>query len=679
MKTNPLTKIRGKGTYIVVSLIFLVSAVSLQVLMWLYWDRALQPRLQKEAASQANVLAHSQAVRLADALIVAQPDHRIGLLRETISEILLFTGPVAKEPLFLGLELEIDYEVITAPPDSLDLAGGINQPPKSFVSEVALYSPLSDELMGIARFQVSDSLFQGLSNDVKNTLFTRSWIGTVLLIIVWGGVMILIRETNRSRQQAEMANRTKTVFLANMSHELRTPLNAIIGFSELMNRDQNFSAKQKENLSIINHSGNYLLDLINDVLELSKIEAGKNALLETSFDFYETLDSVVKMMRLRLEKKNLQLVFDLNDDVPRYIISDERKLRQVLLNLLGNAVKFTDHGGVALRVRQENGKRERPESGEIILQFEVEDTGPGISLEEKGRIFEAFTQAQGGWDKKEGTGLGLSISRQFVEQLGGEIQVSSKAGKGTVFGFTIKAKPGVAAESVSPWPARKMVGLKSKEATPADQQYRILVVDDHKANRSLLQLLLEQTGFLVRTAENGEQAVELDQAWKPHLIWMDIRMPVMDGYEATRLIRKARESESLEQPIIIALTASVFQQDREAVIAAGCDDFVRRPFSESDIWDKMSEHLGVEFVYGNLNDTGDKPESALDEEAIAAGINSLPQDIQVRFAKAAEEADYDVALKLISRIKEKNVPLAEFLSALLDSYHFDKLQKYFER
>ena len=187
MKTNPLTKIRGKGTYIVVSLIFLVSAVSLQVLMWLYWDRALQPRLQKEAASQANVLAHSQAVRLADALIVAQPDHRIGLLRETISEILLFTGPVAKEPLFLGLELEIDYEVIPASPDSLDLAGGTNQPEKSFVSEVALYSPLSDELMGIARFQVSDSLFQGLSNDVKNTLFTRSWIGTVLLIIVWGG------------------------------------------------------------------------------------------------------------------------------------------------------------------------------------------------------------------------------------------------------------------------------------------------------------------------------------------------------------------------------------------------------------------------------------------------------------------------------------------------------------
>ena len=264
MKTNPLTKIRGKGTYIVVSLIFLVSTVSLQVLMWLYWDRALQPRLQKEAASQANVLAHSQAVRLADALIVAQPDHRIGLLRETISEILLLTGPVAKEPLFLGLELEIDYEVIPASPDSLDLTGGTNQPEKSFVSEVALYSPLSDELMGIARFQVSDSLFQGLSNDVKNTLFTRSWIGTVLLIIVWGGVMILIRETNRSRQQAEMANRTKSIFLANMSHELRTPLNAIIGFSELMNRDQNFSAKQKENLSIINHSGNYLLDLIND-------------------------------------------------------------------------------------------------------------------------------------------------------------------------------------------------------------------------------------------------------------------------------------------------------------------------------------------------------------------------------------------------------------------------------
>lgn len=675
METNRCAGARSHRNYVIVSLVFVVLASSLQVMIWFYWNRVLEPRLRLEAESQANVLAHSQAARLADALMVDVSTQRLQALNETIDEILLFTGPETNVPLFLGIDLEIDYDVIAVPAGSLDLTHGQTQAENCFMAEVGLYSPLSDELVGIARFRVSDRLFQSLSRDVKKTLFTQSRLGILLLIGVWGVVMFLFKEINRSRQQAETANRAKSAFLANMSHELRTPLNAIIGFSDLMHRDPGFSPKQKENLSIINRSGNYLLELINDVLELSRIEAAQYPSMETTFDLYMTLDNVAKMIRLRVEKKNLQFVFERPDNVPRYVITDERKLRQILLNLLGNAVKFTDDGSVTLRVCLEQNDRAAKNDDGLVLCFEVEDCGPGISPEERTRIFDAFTQTRNGYNKKEGTGLGLTISRQFVEHLGGEITVSSVVGKGTVFRFTIKAKSGMASSMVSNHQERRVIGLAHSGDSP-EEPYRILVVDDYRDNRSLLKLFLEQVGFSVKTAENGQQAVALNRTWKPHLIWMDMRMPVMDGYEATRIIRSKQENTTGMQPVIIALTASAFKEERDAVIAAGCDDFVRRPVRESEILDKMQRYLGLVFVYET--DETDETVSELREDAIKASIKALPADVVAEFKHAVETIDYDRAMAIVETLQDQNRDLAGALADLLNSYRFDTLQQVFD-
>lgn len=674
MKNKSSANSRARRTTLYVSLVFLVLVVGLQVLVWLYWDKILEPRLRRAAACQADVLAHSQAVQLADAILNKTQQRPQGL-GETIDEMLLFTGSASDEPLFLGLDLEIDYDVVTAEPGSLDLHSGVINCRGCFLSEVGLYSPISDELIGIARFRVSDRLFRNLSKDVQKTLFTQSCLGTLLLLIVWGVVMFLIRKINSSRQQAEIANRAKSAFLANMSHELRTPLNAIIGFSELMGLDADISEKYRENLAIINRSGEYLLELINDVLELSKIEAGRNTLTETAFDLYDTLDKVTEMIRLSAEKKNLQLLFERTEDVPRFIKTDERKLRQILLNLLGNAVKFTNEGGVALRVRSERDEGKKRGDDSLRLHFQVEDSGPGIVTEEMAGIFEAFTQTQSGHDKNEGTGLGLTISRQFARHLGGDIKVSGVEGRGAVFEFTVRAKPTMAIEMASHLPARRVIALKSGEGAARHQPFRILVVDDHAQNRALLRLLLERVGFEVKTAENGRQAVDLFEKWLPRLIWMDMRMPVMDGYEATKMIHRAAKDRQQTPPVIIALTASAFEEDRDAVLAAGCDDFVRRPFRESEIFNKLQEHLGVEFTYESYGTAASRNSSScgLSAEALKSTIARLPRSTVNDLKTAIELSDMDRMTQVVDEIGQGHGALASELKKLVDTFQFDRL------
>ncbi len=674
MKNKPNVNFRNRRTAIYVSVLFLVLAVSLQTLVWLYWNKILEPRLRREAASQANVLAHSQATRLADALLDESQQHLRGL-RETIDEILLFTGPVSDEPVFLGLDLEIDYDVVAAIPGSLNLQNGADRCQGCFLSEVGLYSPISDELIGIARFRVSDRLYRNLSKDVHTTLFTQACLATLLLLIVWGVVMFLIRQINSSRQQAEIANRAKSAFLANMSHELRTPLNAIIGFSELMGFDTDISEKHRENLAIINRSGEYLLELINDVLELSKIEAAKDTLTVTAFDLYNTLDKVTEMIRLRTEKKNLQLVFERAEDVPRFVKTDERKLRQILLNLLGNAVKFTKEGGVALRVRSQRGEGKTIGDDSIRLHFEVEDSGPGIATQDMDKVFEAFTQTQSGHAKNEGTGLGLTISRQFARHLGGDIKVSAVEGHGAVFTFTVLAKPATAFEMESHLPEHRVVGLKPGRGATRSQSFRILVVDDHVQNRVLLQLLLERVGFEVKTAENGRQAVDLCKKWRPQLIWMDMRMPVMDGYEATRMIQLDAADRQESPPIIIALTASAFNEDRDAVLAVGCNDFVRRPFRESEIFSKLQEHLDVEFTYESHETASSRIASSggFSAENFKSAIARLPASAVNELKTAIELSDMDRMTQVVTEIGMGHGALANELKELVDTYQFDRL------
>lgn len=481
------------------------------------------------------------------------------------------------------------------------------------------------------------------------------------------GIYYDISDLIQARKEAETANQAKSVFLANMSHELRTPLNAILGFSQLMDGDVNLTPGQQENLEIINKSGEHLLALINDVLEMSKIEAGKVKLQESSFDLYYLLDSLEEIFHFQAENKGLDLSFRFAEDVPRYVISDEGKLRQVLSNLIGNAVKFTQEGNIKLVVATSPGRSDKRE-----LHFSIHDTGPGIAPEEFESVFDPFVQAANISDLKstqtpEGTGLGLSISRQFVRLMGGDIAVSSKLGQGSQFSFSVVVAVASADEVPTAEPKREALGL-----VPGQPVYRLLVVEDRATNRRLLVKFLERLGFEVQEATNGQEAIDAWQRWKPHLIWMDMRMPVMDGREATRLIKSIPGGQSVT---IIALTATAFDEDREQILLDGCDDFVRKPFRKDEIFDMLIKHLDVRFIYEEgPTGTSDAvvsstPFPSKDAETLAVQSPEWMTELH----QATERADLYRILDLIDQIRGQNPDLADMLSDLAERFEYQKI------
>ena len=384
------------------------------------------------------------------------------------------------------------------------------------------------------------------------------------------------------------------------------------------------TGKQRENLEVINRSGEHLLGLINDVLEMSKIEAGRSTFNQNSFNLHNMLKSLEDMFRLRADEKDLLLDFDLQPDVPQYICTDEGKLRQVLMNLLGNAVKFTSEGGVVVRVytRREIGGEEPftcpEETGELLfLVIEVEDSGPGISAEELEVIFDPFVQSSSGQQVQEGTGLGLSISLQYAQLMGGNLTAKSEPGKGSVFMLETPVRV-VSAEAIESHLLKKQVaGL-----APGQPIYRVLVVDDKDVNRQLIVKLLSPLGFQVQEAVHGQQAIQVWEAWDPHLIFMDMRMPVMDGYEATRQIKGTIRGQAT---VIVALTASALEEDRAIILSEGCDDYIRKPFRESELFEVFEKHLGVQFTYAGTEEEGRSQElistAAPQEDEITSRIN----------------------------------------------------------
>lgn len=364
----------------------------------------------------------------------------------------------------------------------------------------------------------------------------------------------------QAKEQAEQANEAKTLFLANMSHELRTPLNAILGFTQILQRDTKFDENQQETLAIIERSGHHLLNLINDILDISKIEAGGAKLEEKNVDLLALLQNVTGMFSVHAASKNLFFKIKTDKDLPRYILTDEGKLRQVFINLLGNAFKFTEEGGVTLRARSMITSEYTYQ-----LHFTIKDTGIGIDEEHLESIFSPFVQTEEGAAKSTGTGLGLSITRQFVQLMGGNITAAHAINKGSIFSFDITvraAEPSTVQESL---PAQPVTGL-----APGQRPLRILVVEDILESRTLLVHLLKNIGFEVKEAVHGQQGVELFHSWHPHLIWMDLRMPVMDGYEA---IKQIRQTEAGQKTIIIALSAHALKEEREKIFRHGCDDF----------------------------------------------------------------------------------------------------------
>lgn len=478
-------------------------------------------------------------------------------------------------------------------------------------------------------------------------------------------------------QEAEAANRAKSEFLANMSHELRTPLNTILGFTQLMTRDRSVNPDQLEQLEIISRSGEHLLSLINDVLSMAKIEAGRTTLNENSFDLYSLLDSLEEMFQLKAESKGLQLLFERNPEVPQYVQTDESKLRQVLTNLLGNAIKFTQEGSVSVRVSVVSGqwsvvnnKEQRPTDKEqLTIHFEVEDTGPGIAPAGLESLFKPFVQTETGRKSYEGTGLGLTISQQFVRLMGGDITVSSTPGQGAIFTFDIQIASAQMPEIQTRLPYWRAIGLE-----PDQPAYRILVVEDKWENRQLLVKMLESVGFEVRAAENGQEAVALWETWEPHLIWMDMRMPVMDGYQATKQIKAYLKGQAT---VIIALTASAFDEERAVVLSAGCDDFVRKPFREEAILEKMAKYLGVRYVYADSHQPSEVS-SQLEEKAEsymlkAESLNVMPAEWVAQLHQAALCTDEKLIFSLIEQIPEEFAPLANALTDLVNNFRIDKV------
>jgi len=471
-----------------------------------------------------------------------------------------------------------------------------------------------------------------------------------------------VTERKRYEQSLQQANRAKSVFLANMSHEIRTPMNAILGFSQLMLRDQDLTPRQCQYLGTINRSGEHLLALINDILEMSKIEAGRTTLNPSTFDLPVLLKDLEMMFRVRTDEKKLSLSVEMIGDVPQFIVTDINKLRQVFINVLGNAVKFTEQGGIGLRVRADREGATGP-----FLRVEIEDTGPGISPDDQDKLFRQFEQTKTGQQAGTGTGLGLAISREFVRLMGGAITVNSQVGKGSVFIIHLPLQQGEAQEVQAKGQPRHILRLQ-----PGQAACRVLIADDVEDNRQLLAQLLGPVGFEIRLAANGAEAVQEFEEWRPHVILMDFRMPLMDGHEAIRRIRAMAGGDG---PKIIAVTASAMDENRQELLGIGADDFISKPFREAELFEKIHAQVGLEYVYAEHPTPAAQEESAkLTPESLA----SLPPDLIHLMRELVIAADLDQLLATIQDVETRDSRTAFGLRGLAEHFEYQKLLDLFD-
>jgi len=509
-------------------------------------------------------------------------------------------------------------------------------------AETALIDHLYGHRNGIQRFtgrrkDGSTVLFEGNIGKIENS---DEVIYTAILRDITARLEIE-RTLDKARVAAENANRMKSEFLANMSHELRTPLNAVLGFTQLLSTDKNLTEGQLQKIDIISRSGEHLLSLINDILDISKIEAGKFELHTAVFSVTRFIEDIKEMFSLRCKKNGLSLYVEFAGELPAYVRGDLGKLRQIMINLVGNAVKFTSEGGIGILVGVEDGK----------IRFSVTDSGKGIPADEIGLIMQPFIQSSV-TDNEGGTGLGLAISSRYILMMGGELSVQSELGKGSTFTFALDlpaSGTAPAAENTGP----VAVAVKKGTAVTA------LIVDDKELNRLVLKEMLEASGFDTIEAENGSIAVERAVEFMPRVIFMDIKMPVMDGYESVSRIKGNPATSAIP---VFALTASAFSNDEEKILASGFDGFLAKPFKKSALFRLIKENSGIELEYETANAAPVRTVPDFDSIDYGEAAILLGRETVARIADAVQINDFTGVQAIANGIETEHATL----SALAD-------------